>query len=87
MGVGIWGHDLFAGVEGMRMLARVLAVFVTHVVQDLTSQLNVVVCELADFSIVDSEDLCFFGSAEGESWDEVHNEEDETGTEEGVCAS
>ena len=69
-------------VKIARVAARVFAIVVGHVVEDLAGKLNVIVCELANLCVVDAEDLCFFGGAEGEAWDEVHDEEDEAGAEE-----
>jgi hypothetical protein len=67
--------------------AGVLALGVGGVVQDFAGQFNVVVCELADLGIVDTQDLGFFGGAEGEAGDQVHDEEDEAGSAEGVGTS
>lgn len=69
------------------MVGRELALGIIDIIQDLTSQLNVIVRELADLSIIDTEDLSLLGSAEGETWDEVHNEENDAGAEEGVCGA
>jgi hypothetical protein len=67
--------------------AGVLALSVGGVVQDFAGQFNVVVCELANLSIVDTQDLSFLGGAEGQAGDQVHDEEDEAGSAEGVGTS
>ena len=85
--VRIRGADLFARVDDAVVFARVLAVVIAHIVQDLTGQLNVIVCELADLSIVDTEDLSLFAGTEREAWDQVHDEQDDTGSTERVDAS
>ena len=85
--VRIGGDDLLASVDDVVVFARVLAVVIAHIVQDLTGQLNVIVCELADLSIVDTEDLSFFAGTEREAWDQVHDEENDTGSAERVDAS
>lgn len=66
--------------------AGVLALGV-GVVQDFAGQFNVVVCELANLSIVDTQDLSFLGGAEGQAGDQVHDEEDEASSTEGVGTS
>jgi hypothetical protein len=63
---------------------RVLACGIAHIVEDLTGELDVIVREFADFRIVDTENLGLFACAEGETGDEVHDEEDDAGTAEGV---
>ena len=56
--------------------------FATH--DCISHQLHVVVRELPDFGVVHAEDLCFFGSAETEARDEVHDEEDKARAAEAV---
>ncbi len=62
----------------------VLALCVGHVVEHLAGQLNVVICELANLCVVDTEDFGFLAGAKREAWDEVHDEEDEAGSTKGV---
>lgn len=67
--------------------AAVLALVLVHHVathDGIAHQLNVVVRKLADFGVVHAEDLCFFGSAETEARDEVHDEEDQARAAEAV---
>jgi hypothetical protein len=72
----------------LNTLAAVLAaMLLVGVVEDLTGQFNVIVCELANLSIIDTEDLSLLRGTEGEARDEVHDEEDEAGTDKGVCAT
>ena len=72
-------------VDGFgRILSRLL---LTQVVQDLTRQLHVVVSELANLSIVYTQDLRLLGSAEGEARNQVHEEEDQAGSAERVDAA
>ena len=68
-------------------VSRVLAGSIIDIIQYLPSQLNVIISELSDLSIVDAEDLGFLRGAQGEAGDQVHDEEDDAGAEEGVgCA-
>lgn len=53
-------------------------------IDHITRQFNIVVCELADLSIVHAEDFSFFAGAETQAGDEVHDEEDDAGAAEGV---
>lgn len=64
--------------------SAVLAIDIAGVVQHLAGQLYIVVRELANLSIVDAEDFSLLGSAERETWDQVHDKEDDAGTAEGV---
>jgi hypothetical protein len=66
------------------MASGVLAIGIGHVVEDLTGQLNIIVGKLANLSIVDTENFGFLGGAKGKTGDEVHDEEDEAGSEERV---
>jgi hypothetical protein len=50
----------------------------------VTSQLHVVVCEFAELCIIQSHLLFFGADTQGETWDEVHEEEDDAGTKKGV---
>jgi len=54
------------------------------IIQHFTGQLDVVVSELAYLAVVDTEDFGFFRGAEGEPGDEVHDEKDQAGADEGV---
>lgn len=70
------------------MLARVLGMTISLLgVQYLTSKLNIVVGELSNLGIIDTKNLCLLGGAKGKSWDEVHDEENDAGSEEGVGSS
>ena len=71
-------------VELVGDAARVLALNVGGVVQDLAGQFNVVVRELADLSIIDTQDLGLLADAEGQTRDQVHDEQDEAGSAKGV---
>lgn len=55
-----------------------------HIIQHLPRQLNIVIRELANLGVVNTQNLRFFGGAKAQSGDQVHDEEDETGAEEGV---
>lgn len=46
--------------------------------------LDVVVRELAELAIVNADDLGVLGGAQGEAWDQIHDEEDNAGAEERV---
>ena len=46
--------------------------------------LDVVVREFAQLMVVDAEDLCFFGGAQAEARDQVHDEENDAGAEERI---
>ncbi len=50
----------------------------------IAHQLDVIVRELANFGVVHTEYLCFFGGPESEARDQVHDEEDETGATKAV---
>jgi hypothetical protein len=50
----------------------------------LAAQLYVVVGELAELGIVQAGGLVVLGGAEGETWDQVHEEQDQASTDEGV---
>lgn len=52
---------------------------------DIASELNIVVGELSELGIVDTEDFGLLRAAEGKTWDEVHDEKDNAGSTEGVC--
>lgn len=68
----------------MDVAGAVLALDVAGVVQHLARQLYVVVRELANLRIVDTEDLGLLGSAQREAGDQVHDEEDQAGAAERV---
>jgi len=51
---------------------------------DVALQLHVVVRELADLGVVETQDLVLFGGAQLQAGDAVHDEEDEAGADEGV---
>lgn len=71
----------------VRVSSRVLASSIIDIIQDLPRQLDVIISELSDLSIVDAEDLGFLRGAQGEAGDQVHDEEDDAGAEEGVCCA
>jgi hypothetical protein len=73
--------------NGTVLLTAVLARAVLGLIDDFAGKLYVVVCELADLSVVDAEDLGLLSSAEGEARDQVHQEEDDAGQGEGVEAA
>lgn len=73
--------------EVLWVRGRVLALSIRHIVQHLTRQLNVIVSELADLRIVDTQDLSFLRGAERETGNQVHDEEDEAGAAERVDAA
>ena len=50
----------------------------------LATKLNIIVGELAKLSIIHTNDFFFRGCAEGETWDEIHDEEDDAGADEGI---
>lgn len=54
------------------------------IVKDLAGKLYVVIGELADLSVVDTEDLGFLRGTERKTWDKVHDSEDDAGATEGV---
>lgn len=56
------------------------------VVQHLPGQLDIVVGELADFCVVDAEDLRVFGGSDLQAGDHVEYEEDQAGPHKGVGA-
>ncbi len=74
---------LLVGAQVVRR-AGILAVCIGHVVQDLAGQLNIVVCKLANLCVVDTENFGFLTGTEREARDEVHDEEDDAGSTEGV---
>jgi len=81
-------HVLLKDVERLMVrIARVFAVRIRHFVQDLTGQLNVVVCELANLCIINTQDFGFLASTERETGDQIHDEEDEAGSTERVGTS
>lgn len=55
-----------------------------HVVQHLARQLDVIVGELANLGVVDTQDLGFLGGAQMHAWDQVEDEKDERRADEGV---
>lgn len=68
-----------------RLLSAVRAQVVTlDVIEDFSGQLNIVVGKLADFGVINTEDLALFTCAEMEPRDEVKNEEDSTGQNERI---
>ena len=56
-------------------------------VQDLTRQLNIIISELSDLSIIDAFDFCLFAAAQMETGNDVDDEEDGARSEEGVEAA
>lgn len=66
------------------VLALVLLDHTAATNDSITHQLNVIVSKFSDFGVVHAEDLCFFGRAETEARDEIHDEEDEAGADEAV---
>jgi hypothetical protein len=46
--------------------------------------LDIVIGELAELAVVDADDLCFLAGAQRQTGDQVHEEEDDAGAEEGV---
>jgi len=81
-----YAHHLLVSGETV-VIARVLAAAVLHIVQHLAGQLDVVVGELANFGVVDAEDLGLLGGAQREARDQVHDEEDDAGAAERVDAA
>lgn len=61
--------------------------YALEVVQHLSRQLDIVVRKLANLGVVNAQNLRLLAGAEGQAWDEVHDEEDETGSKEGVRGS
>lgn len=53
-------------------------------VRDLAPMLHIVVRELAELAVIDAHDLGFLGGAQRQAGDQVHEEEDDAGGEEGV---
>lgn len=50
----------------------------------IASDFDIVISKLANFGVVDTQNLIFFGSAEAETRDQIDEEKDETATKEGV---
>jgi len=71
----------------MRVSSRVLARSIIDIIQNLPSQLNVIISELSNLGIIDTKDLGFLRGAQGQAGDQVHDEEDDAGAEEGVCCT
>jgi hypothetical protein len=69
----------FAGIFGDFLIGKI--------VQDLPSQLNVIVSKLANLSVVDTQDLGLLGSAKLQTRDQVEQEENEAGSAKRVDAS
>lgn len=69
------------------VLARVLGLLIGQIVQNLTSQLNVIVSKLADLRIIDTQDLSLLSSAELHARNQVEEEENDAGSAERVDAS
>jgi hypothetical protein len=69
------------------MCVRVFALRIRDIIENLPGQLNIIVGKLSNLSIVDTQDLSFLSSTERETWNQVHDEQDDAGTEEGVCTT
>jgi hypothetical protein len=76
------GRILRAGLS--RVHAAALAIYV---VKYLARKLDIVVCKLADLSVVDAENLSLLGRAKGKTRDHIHDKEDETCANEGIGAT
>ena len=69
------------------LIARILRLAVVDQsipIEDVSRELHVVVGKFTDLSIVHTKDLSFFTRTKSEAWDEIHEEEDDTGTAERV---
>lgn len=60
---------------------------VLDIVEHLSSELDVVVGELANLGVVDAQNLGILGSSHPQAGDHVHDKQDETGSAEGVEAA
>jgi hypothetical protein len=94
--ISLQGLDIWSGTinllrvgddGGTRVAGAVLALGIARIIQHLTCQLNIVVGELANLGIVDTQDLSLFGGTQGQAGNEVHDEEDEAGSDKGVCGT
>lgn len=73
--------------DGAVHIARELAIALVHqgvAVDDIPRQFDVIVGELANLGIIHAKNFSFFGGAQAQAGDEVHDEEDEAGAAEGV---
>ena len=61
-----------------------MAANITGIIQHLSRQLNIIICKLANLGVVDAQNFGFLGRAEREAGDQVHDEEDETGSAERI---
>lgn len=80
-GLGVNGGSVLPSGSHGALGASVTALYA---VDDVASNLDVVVGKLANLGIINAHNLILLGSTQAESGDHVHNEQDNAGSEERV---
>jgi hypothetical protein len=73
-----------AAFQTLSTTATALLLLTHNHIGELASQLNVIIRKLSNLGFVQTEFLFVFADAEGQAWDEVHEEEDDACAKEGV---
>lgn len=71
-------------VEGSWVDGVSAACLIVDVIENLSRELDIVVREFANLGVIDAQDLSILSGAETKTRDQVHDEEDQAGSAEGV---